>query len=93
MNKKIIEDFRPDCLDDLRELAEDATAGCWIAVGRVVENADEELPDICSTIDRPSGWVADTDSQQCADAHYIAAVNPDTIMQLLDYIERLESLV
>lgn len=89
ISKKIIEDFRPDGLDDLRERAEAATQGVWIAVGREVENADDELPDICSTIDRPA--LDDSDTQQCADAAYIAAANPDTIMQLLTYIERLES--
>ena len=64
----------------LRELAEKATQGEWVyeshAIGAVTDN-----PDILKQVASASG----------ADAAYIAAANPQAIIELLDRVERLNA--
>ena len=80
-----------DDLTYLVELANKATRGIWIAVGRWVENVHDDLPDIVTTTeDRGPN---DSDKQQCADAAYIAAVNPSAVKRLIDEIRSLRAVV
>ena len=80
-----------DDLTHLVELANKATRGIWIAVGRWVENVHDDLPDIVTTTeDRGPN---DSDKQQCADAAYIAAVNPSAVKRLIDEIRSLRAVV
>lgn len=80
-----------DYYDELLTLAKAATKGDWIAVGPVVENVSDHLPDICSTSDRAA--LHDSDRQQCADADYIAAANPKVVMAMVHRIRALEKVV
>lgn len=73
----------------LFQLAKKATKGDWIAVGRWVENTRDDLPDIvCPDSDR-----GDSDEQQCADANFIGAANPKTIMRMIREIRQLRKAV
>lgn len=77
-----------DAYDDLKHQIIKATKGYWIAVGRHVENTESDLPDVvCNDGDRLSG--NDSYEQQCADAEYIAMVQPKFIQEMLEEREQL----
>lgn len=73
--------------DELRRLATRATPGPWGEfcesgdwwIGRCTEDGDA-LPEI----------VCDSESIDSHDTAYIAAVSPDVVLRLLDYIDDLE---
>lgn len=77
--------------DQLRKLAEAATPGEWIADIEVIQTEDGDVYDSCSVMretDRIFGPTIETPE----DAHYIAAANPQMILQLLDKIQELEDM-
>lgn len=80
-----------DDLTYLSKLAEKATKGEWIAVGRWVENERDDLPDIVTNFHERGP--NDGDKQMCADAEYIAAANPKTIRSMISEIRSLRKLL
>ena len=80
-----------DDLTYLVELANKATRGGWVAVGRWVENVRDDLPDIVTT--NEDRGPNDSDKQQCADAAYIAAVSPSAVKSLIHEIRSLRAVV
>lgn len=60
-----------------------ASTGVWRAVGPVVENECDELPDICGTVFAEGPQWPGEDEDACALASYIAACNPEAIRELL----------
>lgn len=69
----------------LRELAVAATQGKWIQVGEWVENVDDDKKDICNC--SPNGNEEYKDVR--ADAVYISAAQPSTMIEILDELDRL----
>lgn len=70
-------------LGKLRKLAKAATKGNWIAVGYWVENERDDLKDICDCA--PNG--NEEGGSVVADAQYIAAAQPSTVLWLIEEIE------
>jgi hypothetical protein len=68
-------------------LAAGPTPGPFIAVGEVVESADDEVPDLCSTSDRAEPWGFGPE-QRVKDAAYIAAAC-NAATELLAEVDRL----
>lgn len=88
----------PEQLKELRKAAEEATPGPWIGCGpsfgdympaylnEVVVDRQGEEDDCYEVCRSPAGL----DKESSCDMAYIAAANPATILQLLDYVESLE---
>lgn len=82
-------------LAELRRLAEAATPGPWHAVTArpggqhwgVTSDQYPTFPSIVKATEGPGGWGSGT---YRPDAHYIAAANPQTLLELLDRLERAE---
>lgn len=74
--------------DYIKELANKATKGNWIAEGAWVENDDEFLPDIVITNENRHSDL-DSYEQQCIDAKYIAAVEPKVILEIIEERQQL----
>ena len=79
---------------DLRALAEKATPGEW----RVIEGIQDGIKSVTNEFMRPDtdcSTLADcfnySDSQDLANAEYIAAANPSRILALLRHVEKLEA--
>lgn len=72
----------------LRELALGATQGTWIHVGEWVENVDDDKKDICNC--SPNGNEEYKDVR--ADAVYISAIQPSSMLEILDELDRLYSI-
>lgn len=81
-----------DYLSELYEIAQQATPGCWIAVGTHVENTRDHMPDIVRQLDESRG-PDDRRARREADARYIAAVQPNTIKALIVEIRALRRLL
>jgi hypothetical protein len=77
----------PSLLKSIREKAMAATLGEWKSRGRYV-GTPYHMSFICETRSENGTW-SDTE-KSVADAAYIAAANPETVLQLLDYITQLE---
>jgi len=81
----------PHDLDRLRALAKAATKGEWVSVGAFVENARDDLPDICRCDPESMGqerWAAE--SEGFRNALYIAAAQPSTVLWMIERIEELK---
>ncbi|MCI2959535.1 ead/Ea22-like family protein [Agromyces atrinae] len=75
-------------IEALRKLAENATPGPWFA-----EGLDDE-PAIAHSFDvdgYPPGYADFVFPDKAADAEFIAAFDPPTVIALLDELERLQS--
>lgn len=71
----------------LRNLARKATKGEWIAVGRQIENINDDLPDI-AFVDL-SGHA----KQDAINAEYIAAAQPKNILILIEQLNIYRQLI
>lgn len=81
---------------ELRRLAKAATPGPWVTDAQkngAIFNIESESGDMCIAMsqENPAPTRLEINEQRRANAEWIAAANPKTILALLDEIDRLRS--
>jgi hypothetical protein len=71
-------------LKRLRELAEAATPGPWMAINHQKHLGDHNVEQAWWSVDSKGGRIADIERHKAANAAFIAAANPQTVIALLD---------
>lgn len=75
---------KTDDYTHLVRLARKATKGRWCAVGRQVENENDDLPDVCFV------ELGECREQDIANAEYIAAVQPRAVLAMIKKLRQYE---